>query len=147
MTTTLPTTLEDAIALIQRLDRELIALKTQLNSRGAGADLLRQPENFQRIDDILRNFSRSTPFKMSELFTQWTKATGLADETQYVKSALQKHFHALLTLNGYVIKVGGNRRSALYRVNSLYNYVLSRTKELTWRKVGQVEGTYLVPVE
>jgi hypothetical protein len=140
-----PQTLLSCWALIKRLDRELTELRAKENTYGVASELLRNPENFQKIDDVLEKLS-SRPFTFSELYEEWIDLTGIdAEMSKKVLSDLRKHFRDLLTKNGFIRKSGSAGRNALYRVQSTYNYTLRTTSELAWRASGQDEGTYLMP--
>lgn len=140
----LPTTLPEAQALIIKLDRELVALKTQIASRGIPAELLRTPENFRLIDKVLEEV-QYRPFSLTEVYNKWLDLTQLSNENQKLLTDLRQHFTYLLKLNGFIHQVGGKGRSTLWRLNQSYNFILRSTNSLKWRSLGQVEGTYLVP--
>ena len=142
----LPTTLIEAHVLIVKLDRELVALKTQMASRGLPAELLRQPENFRLIDEVLEEV-RHRPFSFTEIYEKWLELTKLSNENQKLLTDLRQHFSHLLKLNGFVYQVGGKGRSTLWRLNQSYNFILRTANSLKWRTLGQVDGTYLVPSE
>ena len=142
-----PESREALIAIIQTQDREIVAIKNALAEHGLAAELLRKPENFHAIDDVLEKH-QNCPFTFTEIFNEWVTATSLlTTESAKVVRNLKTHFRDLLKENGYVIKTGGHGRTSLWRVVANYGFCLRNAKELKWRKLGEVEGTYLVPCQ
>lgn len=132
--------------MIRRLDAENMELRDRHRDHGVAAELLRTPENFQAIDDVLEK-SLNTPFKFSELFEKWSDIVGINKDKYATKiiSDLRDHTRDLLIKNGIIRRVGGNGRSSLFRVKVNYDFILRKSKELAWRTTGQDEGTFLMP--
>ena len=131
------------IELCKKLKAENLELRSKITDHGVASELLRAPENFHQIDDVLEKYQR--PFTLTEVFTDWVKLVKLAGERQKTLSTLRQHFSLMLKNNGIIYRSGGTGRSALWRVRQEYDFILRKSGELNWRKLGQDEGTYLVP--
>jgi hypothetical protein len=131
------------ISLVERLDRELTEIRVKDAERGVGSELIRTPENYKVINDVLTKFKK-VPFKMFEIFNQWLIDSNQIDNSDYVTKNLKHHFALLLIQNKYVVQVGGNKRSALFRVSDGYADELKNATELYFKCPStQYNGTYL----
>jgi hypothetical protein len=134
----------ELIEFAKKLLAENLELKAGRDTYGVGADLLRSPDNFRPLDEALETFA-GRPFSLTDLFDVWNDMTKVAeDQPTKVIENLKKHVRDLLVKNGIIYKSGSQGRNNLYRIVQSYNYVLLTATELTWRKAGQDEGTYLI---
>lgn len=141
-----PQTLDACWKLIYRLDRELIQAKSKNKDYGVGVAILREPKNFQLIDSVIEK-TLNVPFTFNDFFNKWLDLIGVSEDNQPKKilSDLKQYTKDLLVKNGIIRQVGGNGKSALYRAQVNYNFILRNSKELSWRTKGQDEGTFLMP--